>query len=252
MVIPMNSSAYLEMRALEEKHWWYLGRREIIISYISDLNLPAEASILEVGCGTGGNLKMLSQFGSVVAIEMNDAAIKYASSSNSGYAKIYPGWLPDNIKNINGKFDLICLFDVLEHISKDAEALSILNKFLSPKGVIIITVPAYQWLWSMHDIQHQHHRRYTMKSLELIATNENLVMNKSSYFNMLLFPIAAAVRLTSILLRQKSYKISKMPNIIINSILFNIFKFESTLIKSHKLPAGLSIIAAFTKNNITK
>lgn len=245
----MHPEAYAEMHAIEENHWWFKARREILKNQITLLNLKKNSHILEIGCGTGGNLKMLSTFGSVTAVEMNDLARQLAINSNPSIKTIYPGSLPSDIPFINTKFDLICLFDVLEHIREDQESLIKLSDFLKPNGKIILTVPAYQWLWSSHDEFHHHHRRYTKKEIKKLLATSKLHSIKISYFNSLLFPIAALVRIFQKLKLSSTSRHEKIPATYINYILRAIFSLERILLKRTALPFGLSLLAVVVANN---
>ena len=243
----MNPEAYLEMEKLEKTHWWYGGRRKIIQEQISLLGLSENSSILEIGCGTGGNLEMLSSYGHLTAIEMNDYARQVAINNKENSAKILPGSAPDNLPLFSFKFDLICILDVLEHIQDDLSTLVILEKMLADDGKIILTVPAYQWLWSKHDEHHHHYRRYSKKSLREIAKKSHLLIKKTSYFNTFLFPIAASVRLFNNAINKKYSMQPSLPPYLVNKILRIIFSSESKLLKRLNFPFGLSLISILEK-----
>lgn len=128
----MDPKIYIRMREIEDEHWWFVGRRNIIRRVLSSIDLPEGAHILDVGCGTGGNIRLLSEFGNVTCIESDGRAIEMAHAR--GIGNIYKGGLPDNIPVLNRTFDLIILVDVLEHIEDDIESLRRLQSLLSPKG----------------------------------------------------------------------------------------------------------------------
>ena len=161
----MNPAAYIEMAETESRHWWFLGRRAILSRVIANLALPQNSKILEVGCGTGGNLKMLAKFGEVSALEMDATAREIAAKKTNNLYDIRAGFCPDDIPFNDQQFDLICMFDVLEHIEKDDETLTSLKKLLNKNGRILITVPAYQWLYGPHDEFLHHKRRYSAGEL---------------------------------------------------------------------------------------
>jgi SAM-dependent methyltransferase len=238
----MNPEAYQEMAHTETHHWWFMGRRYIIQSIIKSLKLPSEANILEVGCGTGGNLFMLSKFGFVDAIEMDSGAIKFAKKSAGGLATITQGKCPNDLKGINKKYDLICLFDVLEHIEEDLDTLKRLKELLTDSGEIVITVPAYQWLWSIHDEKLHHKRRYTRKQLDNLSVSAGLIPIRTTHFNTLLFPLAALTRLLSSVCPVNAPTGSNTPPKIINTLFKYIFQSEKYLINTIQLPFGVSIL----------
>ena len=135
---------------------------------------------------------MLSRFGSVDAMEMDVGACEYAEKTTGFHVKV--GSLPANVP-FNTKYDLICMFDVLEHVEDAAGALARLASMLEPGGKIVVSVPAYMWLWSDHDVVLHHFRRYSRPRLRADLTAAGLRVQKLSYFNTALVPAAAAARL---------------------------------------------------------
>ena len=119
MNILMKSEAFKIHAQVEEDHWWFKARREIIKSLISSMKMKDYPKILEVGSGTGGNLKMLSQFGHVISVERDELAIKISKEKTNNNIDIRQGSLPDNLPIFEHNFDLVCLFDVIEHIEED-------------------------------------------------------------------------------------------------------------------------------------
>ena len=245
----MNPAAYLEMAETESKHWWFHARRVILSQMIDSLNLPQNAQILEVGCGTGGNLEMLGKFGNISAVEMDETARDIAVRKTRGCYEIRTGYCPDNIQFSNQRFDLICMFDVLEHIDQDVETLVSIKKLLKHNGRILITVPAYQWLYGAHDKFLHHKRRYTANQLQRKIEMADLRKVRISYFNAILFPLAVIVRLKDKLLCNDSASGTKVPPVIINNILRNLFASERFLLSRINLPLGVSLMAILDANN---
>lgn len=247
----MEPSAYVQMSKVEQVHWWYVARRDIIRQTIKSLNLPNNAKILEVGCGTGGNLSMLSEFGRVSAIEMDKNAIKIASDESvKNRMDIQIGSMPNDNPFSEERFDLIVLFDVLEHIEPDQETLHALYACLKTGGNIVISVPAYQWLWGEHDVQLHHKRRYLKGEVIGKLSNAGFSIRKSTYFNMLLFPLAAAIRLWEKLTKNTDVVGQKTPSSLINAILTAVFRSERHLLKFINLPFGISILAIGKKEKV--
>ena len=246
----MENEAYVEMDLLEESHWWFVGRRAIIRNEISKLKLNKNCSILEVGAGPGGNLHLLANFGNVVAIEMNKIAFELAKAKKPENVQLRIGKLPDNPNLFNNeKFDLICMFDVIEHIPSAEESMKLLSRHLNKDGYIILSVPAYNWLWSAHDEFNHHVKRYTRKSLINLVEESELIISSCTYFNFLLFPFAILNRLKIQIINRHSYSGIKLPNRFINEILISIFAFERKILKFTNLPYGLSLMAVVQIRN---
>jgi SAM-dependent methyltransferase len=222
----------------EESHWWFKARRIIVARIITRLGLSRQASILDMGCGTGGNLAMLSGFGKVEAVEVEDWAREIASAKMC--AAVVPGWLPDGLPFHEPLFDLIVLLDVLEHVSDDEAALDALGRLLKPGGSLLITVPAFPFLWSPHDEVHHHFRRYRLGELEGKLTQAGMEISYASYFNILLFPIIASVRLLGRFRSGLRVGDLAMPHSWVNQMLYAIFSSERFLLGRFRLPFGVS------------
>lgn len=238
----MTPAAYLEMAETEDQHWWFVARRAIILSVLEGLNLPRDAAILEVGSGTSGNLEMLGRFGRVSAIEMDDTARRISAEKTGGRFDIRAGVCPGEIPFSGERFDLICLFDVLEHIEEASPTLAELRKHLAPGGLILVTVPAYRWLWSAHDVFLHHKRRYTAGLLRAQADAAGLVPDRISYFNTLLFPLAAVMRMLDRLRGRTVASGNDVPAAPVNALLRSVFAAERHLLKAVNLPFGVSLL----------
>lgn len=239
----MKPEAYREIAAQENRHWWFLARRKIIDSIIGGLALPPSSSILEIGAGTGGNLAMLSRYGNVWAAEMDDYARGFAKEQSSGQIPIEYGMCPDQIPFEDVKFDLICMFDVLEHVEQDVETLNVLRDRLADNGKLLITVPAYQWLWSGHDEFLHHKRRYTKRAMIRKLQNAGFDIERATYFNSLLLPLAALVRLKDRMLNRQVDSVNDLPSQPLNASLAAVFGSERALLNLFNLPAGVSLLA---------
>ncbi|WP_066424555.1 bifunctional 2-polyprenyl-6-hydroxyphenol methylase/3-demethylubiquinol 3-O-methyltransferase UbiG [Anabaena sp. 4-3] len=244
----MDKELYLQFAKVEDSHWWFVGRRLIVDKIIRQLNLAQNSHILEAGCGTGGNLVMLSRHGQISAMELDTMACQIANQRQVTQVKL--GSLPDKIP-FTDDYDLIVILDVLEHIDDDLATLKALYARLKPGGLLLITVPAYQFLWSRHDEINHHKRRYILRSLKHIVKLAGYSVHYSSYFNIFLFPVVATVRLLRNWLRLESSEDAssdlKLPTKPINQFLTFLFASERYLMGRFGLPFGVSILLVAQK-----
>ena len=237
----MERVVYQQMAELDERHWWYCARRKIIADLIRrEARLPVDAHILEIGCGTGHNLAMLSGFGHVDGLELDDEA-RALSEKRLG-RKVMSSPLPELEEVPDQHYHLIGAFDVIEHIENDQAALTSIAKKLQPGGKFILTVPAHQWMWSAHDVVNHHKRRYSRRALKTLFDSSPLKLERIGYFNSLLFPLAIAERVAS-KLRGKEDADVKLPPRPLNAALETVFACERYLVGRLPLPPGLSLFA---------
>jgi SAM-dependent methyltransferase len=237
----MERVVYQQMAELDQLHWWYRARREVLAELIRrEVVPPSGAHILEIGCGTGHNLKMLSGFGRVDALELDDEARAIAEQRLGRQVLSAP--LPELAGVPDRTYDLIAALDVIEHIDDDEAALAAITEKLKAGGKFLMTVPAHQWMWSAHDVVNHHKRRYSKAGLKRLIKTSPLKLEKLGYFNSLLFPLAMADRLAS-RLRGKDDADLKMPSAPLNRTLEAVFATERYLVGRFPLPPGLSLFA---------
>jgi len=237
----MDRQVYARMAELEDRHWWFAARRRILTEVLARLvALPAAPRLLEAGCGTGGNLAMLSRFGEVAAFEP-DAEARRMAQEKSGF-DVRDGRLPGDIPFEPGGFDLVAAFDVLEHVEDDLASLRALHAQLRPGGSVLITVPAFEFLWSRHDERHHHWRRYTKDALAGRAAAAGFTPVVATCSNSLLFPLIAGVRLGKRILGLDEVEDEVMPPHPINRILYAVFASERHLVGRVPLPLGVSLL----------
>jgi SAM-dependent methyltransferase len=237
----MERVVYQQMAELDDRHWWYCARRKIIADLIRrEARLPPNPQILEIGCGTGHNLAMLSGFGHVEGLELDEEA-RTISQERLGRS-IMSSPLPELTGVPERHYDLIGAFDVIEHIDDDHAALASIATRLKPGARFIMTVPAHQWMWSAHDAVNHHKRRYSRRSLKALIEGSPMKLEKLGYFNSLLFPLAVAERAAS-RLRGKENADVKLPPAPLNMALEKVFAAERYLAGRLPLPPGLSLFA---------
>jgi len=233
------------MAEVEDAHWWFASRRAIVDRIIDRLGLPANATILEPGCGTGGNFPMLARRGQLFAVDADESALGFAQSR--GLAQVARGFLPEAIPFGDQRFDLIVMTDVLEHLDDQAGTLRALHARLRPGGWLLMTVPAMAWLWSDHDVAHHHRRRYRARQLRALVSDSGFDVTYLSYYNFLLLPLIAGARMWQRLSAHDHLGVHPrhdlaMPPAALNSALQRIFSSERYLVGTARIPFGVSLI----------
>ena len=240
----MERAVFDRMAELDSRHWWFVARRRILSDLIArEVPLPERARILEIGCGTGHNFEMLGRFGHVDALEIDDGARALASRRLGREVGTAP--LPELTGIPDCTYDLVALLDVLEHIEEDQVSLASIKRKLAPSGRILLTVPANEWMWSAHDAAHHHHRRYSRAALRKVVGSAGLRIETMSYFNTLLFPVAAAARVAGKLMG-KTNSDDTLPPAPLNALLGTVFGLERHLVGRVPLPAGVSLVAVLS------
>jgi ubiquinone/menaquinone biosynthesis C-methylase UbiE len=223
---------------LEKNHWWFRARRDIILKIITQLPLLNKNSeIIDVGCSTGILLKKLSDAGydKLTGMEISSEALLNASFTN---IILFDG---EKLPFPDEMFDCLIASDVLEHIEKDEDALKEWKRVLIKKGIIICFVPAYQRLWSYHDVVNMHYRRYSLKKLVKVFKKNDFVILRKSYWNSFIFFPSLIYRIFSKLLRIEDDRGDlKINNNLINEILYKILSIENRILAKINFPFGLS------------
>jgi SAM-dependent methyltransferase len=236
----MDRATYDKMRVLQDRHWWFQGRRAILSSLIGGLALPNGAKILEAGCGPGGNLAMLSAFGAVTGLEPDAASRAYATERTG--VPVESGALPGPLPFAPASFDLVCAFDVIEHVDEDEASVRALGGLVKPGGYFAATVPGQPWMLSRHDELHHHKRRYRMAPFRRLFAGAGLEVVKASYFNLLLFPPIAAIRAVKMATGSTAADDDATPPAPVNALLAALFGAERHWLRRASLPTGVSIV----------
>jgi SAM-dependent methyltransferase len=244
----MDRDFYPAYYELEGRHWWFLGRRELVVRVLEQ-RLPAgrAARILDFGCGTGALLADLDRFGSVAAVDADPSAVEFCRARGRAEVQlVVPG---ASLPFDDGAFDGVLALDVVEHIDDDVATLSELRRVLRPGGLAVVAVPAFMFLWGRQDEVSHHRRRYTARSLRRALGAAGLRIDRLSYFNTALFPAVAAVRLGRRLLRapvrvQSDFEVGPER---LNKVLAAVFRAEARLVARRNLPFGVSLLALATR-----
>lgn len=244
----MEHNVYVRMAEIQDRHWWYEARRHILAHLIAQLDLPEATQILEAGCGPGANLAMLAEFGNVQAFEPDNFALEYCHQ-HSGIRpdRIRQGFLPEPIP-FDTTYDLVCAFDVIEHIDDDAASIKALYNMTKAGGYALFTVPAFMSLWSQHDVVNHHKRRYLKEDFERLLKKAGYKVEMISYYNTILFPLVALIRQLKKKFNIKDRPDESLPRFaFINKALTLIFSAERHFLGKFYPSFGVSIIAVCSK-----
>lgn len=243
----MEADLYDQLWKIEQDHWWFQARRQIVRSLIgrySDDTVDGRLCVCDLGCGTGGNLAALADEHDVVGVEYSPQALDYARRRLGD--RVRPGSLPDGVDLAAESFDVVLLTDVLEHIQDDVRSAQTALRLLRPGGIVVATVPAYPWLYSEHDARHHHFRRYRKRQFRALWSGADVLL--LSHYNALLFPPAAVVRLSNRWLpRRVAPHGLEVPPAPINRVLKGVLSSEAMLLGRVPLPFGLSLVAVVRK-----
>jgi SAM-dependent methyltransferase len=241
----MDRDYELQTHRAEDRHWWYRGRRNVIDRVLDGLGLPAPARILDAGCGSGRNTVEIARRGTVTGVELSPTSVALARERNVG--EVIEGSVL-HMPFPPGGFDLAVCLDVVEHLEDDRAALTELRRVVAPGGALLVTVPAYQWLWSGHDVVNHHFRRYTRNSLRTVAEDAGWRQERTTYFNSLLLPVAILLRiLDRISTRTTESSLDLwVPPEPLNRMLERPMDMEAAAIaRGGRIPAGLSLLSVF-------
>jgi len=242
----MKKDFYSLYYKLEDKHWWFVGRRRIFLNML-DKYLPAnngkeKRRILDVGCGTGTLLRYLSRYGCAQGVDVDEQAIEFCHKRGVHQVQKVDSFpLPFE----DDTFDLVTLLDVLEHIDDDEGTLRELYRIVRPGGMLMLAVPAYRFLWGPQDEISNHKRRYIAPEIGDLLRGTGFRIKRLSYFNTVLFPVIAAVRVLRPYL-PKTFQVESDCTITklgpLNRMLGRLFGLEALVVKEMSLPFGVSII----------
>ena len=191
----MDRDYELQTHLAEDRHWWYRGRRRVIRGVIAQLPLPdGRVRVLDAGCGSGRNMVELQGLGDVTGVELSSTSVRLARAR--GVGEVLEGSVLE-MPFVADSFDLAVCLDVIEHLQDDLAALRELRRVVAPGGFLLVTVPAYQRLWSGHDRLNHHYRRYERGGLLRTSNAAGWECVRTTYFNSLLLPVAVALRALS-------------------------------------------------------
>jgi SAM-dependent methyltransferase len=221
----LEASVYEVESRVEESHWWFAGRRRLLAHAIGELGLPKDARVIDVGSGTGTNLRLLAELGFIdfTGVDMSESAIRFCAEKGLGRVEMADARdLPFEDRSV----DLVVATDIVEHIDDDAAALREIQRVLRPGGCAILTVPAFQSLWGLQDEVCHHKRRYRKRDFEARLANAGLDLRRSFYFNYLLFAPIWLARQCIRVFRVRLESENQLNAPALNFVLARLFAFD--------------------------
>lgn len=243
----MKSYMYDSMYRQGLTHWWFRGKQEIVLGLLDSFYDPSQGSLIDFGCGCGAMLQALSRYGTVTGADFSEQALEYCRRHFNGELRRLDLSQPSDFSE---QYQAGVALDILEHIQADQTAAENIYRALAPGGKCVITVPANQWMWSAHDENCMHVRRYNRETLQSLLLNAGFELEYISYYNFFLFLPIAAVRILAKLLHLD--RDSSMETVThdgwMNRLLYRIFRAERTWIQARRrFPFGVSLIALVSK-----
>jgi SAM-dependent methyltransferase len=241
----MQQHTYAIMRRVEESHWWFVGRRQIIRSFLERLFRDVKASehstvnILDVGCGTGANLEMLSEFGVAEGVDVSTEALSFCQARGLQNVKLGAA---EALPYEDDSFDLVTGLDVVEHLDDDLAGLKEMRRILRPGGRALLFVPAFMFLWGVQDDISNHRRRYTLKGLKRVVREAGFEVERATYVNISFF---TPILLGRLFMRATGLRPESENNITIGSLngaLGKLLGAERGPLRYLNFPFGVSII----------
>jgi SAM-dependent methyltransferase len=252
---PLPPSTPMLVVIEEDKHWWFATRTRAILAYLDRYVGPGRnRRVLDIGCGAGNMMHHLAHYGTVFGVDNNPKPLEIALQRGLNVRQGSGDGLPFSDR----EFDLVSLLDTVEHVRAEAQVFAECNRVLRQGGNLLVTVPAFMFLWSRNDVINMHQRRYTVAELRGKLEAHGFSVRRISYNNFFIFPLAALL----ILLRRgraepelasphfddEAYQVEMEPaSPLVNSILTLVGKLEVALLKRFSLPLGTSIIAIAEK-----
>jgi SAM-dependent methyltransferase len=238
----MQEHTYPIMYEVEDAHWWYAGRRRIIASFLEqicrDLETP-RPHILDVGCGTGANLELLTEFGDVEGVDISPDALAFCRER--GFSNVRHG-AAEKLPFADGSFDVVTALDVIEHLDDDLGSLKEIHRVLRPGGRVLLFVPAFMFLWGVQDDVSNHRRRYRLKSLQKVVRAAGLEVERATYANLTFFAPILFVRTFMRVARLRPPSEFKINVPAFNGVLGRIFGAERFWLRRMNFPFGVSAL----------
>jgi SAM-dependent methyltransferase len=236
----MMEHTYPILYRVEQSHWWYQGRRRIIAGFVGDICKQVTSrrpQILDVGCGTGANLLLLSKYGDAEGVDVSEDALAFCRER--GLDKVKKG-AGEALPYETATFDLVTAFDVIEHMDDDLAGLKEMRRVLRPGGRVLLFVPTFMFLWGLQDEVSNHRRRYRLPEVRTLLENAGFEIERLTYANITFFLPILLVRKFMRLTGLKAATENSINLPALNGVFGSLFGFESTMLRYANLPFGVS------------
>ena len=244
-------AAYFDTMARHARtHWWYVARRRLVEETLAGFDIPP-GRVLDVGCGTGDNLDMLVRAAGAPAVgtDLSRYALQHARHGSDGRVRTVVA-LAEALPIATETCGLLASMDVIEHLDDDYTALREYRRVLVSRGLLLLTVPAYEWLWGEHDVRAAHRRRYRVGQLVAVVESAGFEVLRTTYFNSFLVPAAAMLRRTPLrrLVKQTDEEVGNTSPFV-SSVMTRVSSAERRLALRRSVPFGLSIMLVGRRSN---
>ena len=236
----MMQHTYASLYEIEESHWWFIGRRRIIRSFVKEICdqiTDRRPRILDVGCGTGANLKLLSEFGDAQGVDVSTDALAFCRER--GLQNVQLG-SAESLPYEEQTFDLVTALDVVEHMDDDVSGLREMRRVLRPGGRVLIFVPTFMFLWGVQDEVSHHRRRYRLSELRRAVTEAGFEVERTTYANITfllpIFLLRKLMRLTGVTISSEN----RMNISALNRFFARVLGAESTFLRFMNFPICVS------------
>ena len=236
----MDTHTYPILFTVEQSHWWHTGRRKIIAGFVEEICrrvTDRRPRILDVGCGTGANLLMLSKYGDAEGVDISEDALTFCRDRGLDKVRLGAG---EELPYDDGTFDLVTALDVVEHMDNDLAGLKEMRRVLRPGGHVLLFVPTFMFLWGLQDDVSHHRRRYRLSELRRVLEEAGFEIERTTYANITFFFPILLIRQ---LMRVTGIKAESENNINVtamNGVLGKLLGAESLILKYMNLPFGVS------------
>lgn len=236
----MMEHTYPILFRVEQSHWWHIGRRKIIAGFVEEICrrvTDRRPRILDVGCGTGANLMMLSKYGDAEGVDISEDALAFCRERGLDKVRLGAG---EELPYDDGAFDLVTALDVVEHMDDDLAGLKEMRRVLRPGGRVLLFVPTFMFLWGLQDDVSNHRRRYRLPELRRVLEEAGFEVERTTYANITFFFPILFIRQ---LMRVTGIKAESENNINVsafNGVLGRLFAAESRVLRYMNLPFGVS------------